>query len=305
MTTSIEKRLKVIYLDIILGLRNKPYTYGIRVIYLLLVFLAFLIIGLLFSKDWFLLSVDETSTWYYFFSAIMQTFGTIISILVFVAVYASKSTHDIDKEHLFRWDEVPGADNKELLRYFRRVHDIGWAESVKICKTEDGKTIQVDRNEKSAKITLFENGGKAILTFEDGKEHVLKVKEENDGLNICAGNREYILSELFWLFTLGIFILITCIVSLYYTELIWQLDTEKMKYFNLNYKSGLFIITICLCIFYLLSIVSFLRELLENVGHTIPLLSKELLVLYSSIMGFFLGILINVVRYIIDLTHAL
>ncbi|KAF5414417.1 MAG: hypothetical protein C5S48_08460 [Candidatus Methanogaster sp.] len=229
----------------------------------------------------------------------------IISILVFVAVYASNSTRDIGKEYLFRWDKVSGDGNKKLLRYFRRVHDIGWAESAEIRKSDDDETIGVYMDRKLAEITLCEDKRKAILTFDDGKKHVLKVKKENDGLNIYAGNREYILSELFWLFTLGIFILITCIASLYYTELIWQLDTEKMKYFNLNYKSGLFIITICLCIFYLLSMVSFLRELLENVGHTIPLLSKELLVLYSSIMGVFLGILINVVIYIIDFTHAL
>ena len=179
----------------------------ISVIYVILVFFAFLIIGLLFSRDMSFGTIDETDTWYYFFAAIMQTFGAIIGILVAIAIYSSKL----------------GKENSE---------------------------------KKSS-----------------------------------------------WLITLGIFIIIICIVSLYYTELIWQLRAEEVKFFGLNYKSILTNITIYLCIFYLLSIVLFLHELLgEDSGKKISLRnrlrSREVLVLSFSIIGFIVGIGINVMRHI-------
>jgi len=119
--------------------------------------------------------------------------------------------------------------------------------------------------------------------------------------NINIDEKKYILLELFWLFTLGIFIIIISFALLYYTEHIWQLATENVKYLNLNYKNSLLIIVICLCVFYLFSMVFFLRELIEKVGFPIPFKSKELLVLFSSIIGFFLGILINIVKFVVAL----
>jgi hypothetical protein len=178
----------------------------INTIYVSLVFLAFLIIGLLFSRDLSFGTIDETDTWYYFFASIMETFGPIIGILVAIAIYSSKS----DKE------------NKLILH-------------------------------KSS-----------------------------------------------WLITLNIFIIIICIVSLYYTELIWQLRTDGVKFFDLNYKSYLTSATIYLCIFYLLSIVLFLHELLcKDVVKKDLLHSKEVLVLSFAFIGFIFGIGINVIKYIL------
>ena len=193
----------------------------ISAIYVILVFFAFLIIGLLFSRDMSFGTIDETDTWYYFFAAIMQTFGAIIGILVAIAIYSSK----LDKENSEKYSEM--------------------AES----------------------------------TLAISKKHILRKSS--------------------WLITLGIFIIIICIISLYYTELIWQLRTEEVKFFDLNYKSVLTNITIYLCIFYLLSIVLFLYELLgEDVGKKISFRSREVLVLSFSIIGFIFGVGINVIRYI-------
>jgi len=377
------------------------------------------IIGLLFSKDSFLLSINETTTWYYFFSSIMETYGTIISILVFVAIYATKnldkkylfSWHDVpgkDSERLknflkekfdiefnktteinkskdnktirvydrklFSWDNVPGKDSDRLIKFLKENLGIGLVGTIKIEKIDDVKTIRISAeqvvpkvknpqkispikrlnlklrnkigrigsfgatceknylslnlNDKKTKVNLkigdvrtdefmakTENGELNIyyrnnsislkindsrteenLKIDDNITDELIVEQDNDRLNIYYNDKKYIFDELFWLFTLGIFIIIICVASLYYTEHIWQLGTENVKYFNLNYKNSLLIIVICLCISFLYSMVFFLHELIERVGASIPLFSRELSVLHYSFIGFVIGILINIVK---------
>ena len=84
---------------------------------------------------------------------------------------------------LFSWDSVPGADDKKLIRFLKDDFDIEWAESAEIRKS-DNTTISISTNEKSAEIKMDEKKEKAILKISDGRTHDLKIKTENDKLNI-------------------------------------------------------------------------------------------------------------------------
>jgi tetratricopeptide (TPR) repeat protein len=86
--------------------------------------------------------------------------------------------------YLFSWDNVPGNDSGRLLRYLMSDHDIGWAENVEIQKSDDCKTIRISKNENSAEIMINEKEEKATLTISDGRTHNLKVKRENNKLNM-------------------------------------------------------------------------------------------------------------------------
>jgi hypothetical protein len=87
--------------------------------------------------------------------------------------------------YLFCWDSVPGDDSERLLKYFKDEHKIVLGENVKITKPSD-KTIQIFEAEISAKITLDEV--KATLEIGDLRTQDLKVKTEEDKLNIYSGS---------------------------------------------------------------------------------------------------------------------
>jgi hypothetical protein len=85
----------------------------------------------------------------------------------------------------FSWDNIAGADSEQLIRFLKDDLDIAWAETAEICKSDDGKTLRIIKDEDSAEITIEEEKEKATLKFSDGKTLDLKVKKENDCLNIC------------------------------------------------------------------------------------------------------------------------
>lgn len=91
-------------------------------------------------------------------------------------------------EHLFSWNTVPGNDNKRLLRYLMDDCNIEWAEGAEICKSEDGKTICIRKDKKSAEIMINEKEEKVTLKISDGRIHDLKVRKENGKLNIYINN---------------------------------------------------------------------------------------------------------------------
>jgi hypothetical protein len=94
-------------------------------------------------------------------------------------------TENESNEYLFSWDSIPGDDNEKLKSFLRDDFDIDWAENAEIRKFDDGKTIRIYNDKKSAEIMIDEERGKAILKICDGRTPVLKVKkDENDTLNI-------------------------------------------------------------------------------------------------------------------------
>jgi hypothetical protein len=90
----------------------------------------------------------------------------------------------LKEEYLFSWDNVPETDGERLLRFLSDDLDICWAENAEISKSDDGKTIHISKDKISAKITINEKKEKAILKIRGGRTHDLKVKKEDDKLNI-------------------------------------------------------------------------------------------------------------------------
>lgn len=93
-------------------------------------------------------------------------------------------SEDILKKYLFSWDSVPGDDNDKLIRFLMDDFDIDWAENAEICKSHDRMTISISEDENSAEIIMNEKKEKAILKISDCITFDLKVKTENDKLNI-------------------------------------------------------------------------------------------------------------------------
>jgi len=85
---------------------------------------------------------------------------------------------------LFSWDSVPGDDDEKIKEFLMADFDIGWAENSEILKSDDGKTISIFKDEKSAEIIIDEKKEKATLKITDGIIHELKVKKESGKLNI-------------------------------------------------------------------------------------------------------------------------
>jgi hypothetical protein len=90
------------------------------------------------------------------------------------------------KWYRFSWDNVPGDDNEGLLRHLMDGYGIDWATDAEICKSDDGKTIHISKDENSVEITIDE-GEKATLKISDGGTHDLQAKEEDGKLNIHMG----------------------------------------------------------------------------------------------------------------------
>ena len=89
-----------------------------------------------------------------------------------------------DSTYLFSWNNVPGNDSERLIKFLRDNHNIGWAESAEIRKSDDGKTIRIVTDENSAEIVIDDTEETATLKIGDGIIHDLKAKNENGKLNI-------------------------------------------------------------------------------------------------------------------------
>jgi hypothetical protein len=93
--------------------------------------------------------------------------------------------------YLFSWDDVPGNDNEKLVKFLVDYHNTGWAKSAEtgICKSDDGKTICIYKDENLAEMMINEKRGKLTLKISDCRTHELKVKnlkvkKENGKLNV-------------------------------------------------------------------------------------------------------------------------
>lgn len=91
---------------------------------------------------------------------------------------------EVDVMYLFRWDNVPGSEEKRLLLYLKEDFDITWAESAEILKSDDGKTICINNGKNSAEIIFNEKKGVATLEIKDGKTYELDVKMDDEGFTV-------------------------------------------------------------------------------------------------------------------------
>ena len=90
----------------------------------------------------------------------------------------------VEYRYLFSWGNIPGTDNERFLKCLIIYHDIDWAKSAKIRKSDDDKTIYISNYENSAEITIDETLGTAILKINDGRIHDIEVKKEDHKLNL-------------------------------------------------------------------------------------------------------------------------
>ena len=92
----------------------------------------------------------------------------------------------IDLCYSFSWDDIPrdAIESKRLLKYLINDHGISWAESAKIRKSDDGKTIHIFKNKKSVEVKINEKKEKATLRIRYGITHDLKVEKKNNGIHI-------------------------------------------------------------------------------------------------------------------------
>jgi len=87
------------------------------------------------------------------------------------------------KNYLFSWNEIPGNDNDQLIKFLKKNYGVPWVKVAKIEKIDNGKTISVSNKENSLLLTLNNDKNKAILTINTTDEFI--VKKENGNLNIC------------------------------------------------------------------------------------------------------------------------
>lgn len=91
---------------------------------------------------------------------------------------------------LFGWGDIPGEDEEKLASYLRKDHDIDWVDSKNIYKSDDGKTIHVSNDKNTLKITIDEKKEKGTLEINNARIYGIKVKKENDKLNIYEVNKD-------------------------------------------------------------------------------------------------------------------
>jgi hypothetical protein len=100
-------------------------------------------------------------------------------------IVSNYTINNYNESYLFNWDNVSGNDsNEELKRALRDNFTIDWVEDANISKSNDSRTIHITKDEDSAEVIMDEEEEKATLKISDGRTYELKVKTENDMLNI-------------------------------------------------------------------------------------------------------------------------
>lgn len=86
-------------------------------------------------------------------------------------------------DYIFNWDNIEQSESgkKNLRKFLIDELNIDWVDSADIKKIDNGMSIEISKEEDSAKITIDK---KAVLRFNDGRTYSLLAKEENGNINI-------------------------------------------------------------------------------------------------------------------------
>ncbi|HUS75232.1 MAG TPA: LamG-like jellyroll fold domain-containing protein [Methanothrix sp.] len=95
-------------------------------------------------------------------------------------------------ENVFSWDKIPGKDNGILRKFLIKKFGIGWVETAKIEKIDNGKTVKVYAEKISLSLELNDEKTEVILEIDDGRKYEFIAKMENDELNIYEKDKEWI-----------------------------------------------------------------------------------------------------------------
>jgi len=88
--------------------------------------------------------------------------------------------------YLFRWEDVPGNDSKQLLKFLKNNLKLSWVENAKIKKSDNGKSITVIKGENLPTFKLNKRENKVNLEINSGGTYEYNLKKEDDKLNIYA-----------------------------------------------------------------------------------------------------------------------
>jgi len=94
----------------------------------------------------------------------------------------------LKEKHLFNWNNVPGVDSEKLLKFLNNNLKIEWAENADIKKSDDGKSITINKDSNSLIIKLIGEKNKTILEINGVGSPEYILKEENGELNTYKEN---------------------------------------------------------------------------------------------------------------------
>jgi tetratricopeptide (TPR) repeat protein len=89
-----------------------------------------------------------------------------------------------NEEYLFSWDDIPVNDNSRLIEFLKKSLGIELAETAKIEKIDDGKTIKVSTEIDSISVKLNDDKTKVNLTINDVRIDEFIARMEKSKLNI-------------------------------------------------------------------------------------------------------------------------
>ncbi len=92
---------------------------------------------------------------------------------------------EIDPERLFRWGDVPGRDNKQLIEFLVRDFELTWVKKAKISKKDDN-TVVISAGAKTLELSLSSRRDCVRLNFEGGRSYELPVKKEGMALFVYS-----------------------------------------------------------------------------------------------------------------------
>jgi len=84
------------------------------------------------------------------------------------------------KEGKICWSKIPGADNKKLQDFLMKYFDYNWVKNVTFRKTNDGRTIPIHGDKRSAEITISEKEDKVKFKIDDGRIYNLTKKRDKE-----------------------------------------------------------------------------------------------------------------------------
>lgn len=133
--------------------------------------------------------------------------------------------------YLFSWENIPGDDSEELLKFLREDLDVKWAELGKICKSDDGKTIRIFKDDNSADIKIDEKNEKATLKISDGRTYDLKVKKEQGNLKIYETYNPWSDAKYIGLIV-GLFVVGLLYVAFFLPLTLWSASVQGLDFID-------------------------------------------------------------------------
>jgi hypothetical protein len=91
---------------------------------------------------------------------------------------------NIYDSYLFSWDNIPGNDNERLIIFLKTRFGIEWAETAKIEKIDNDRTIRLSFENNSLYLRLNNEKTKINLEIDNGRMDEFIVNTENGKLNI-------------------------------------------------------------------------------------------------------------------------